>query len=45
LNSRWIARIVGILLLLAFIILMADLQSRLVRMQRTKDRPAPAGTR
>lgn len=35
-NPRWIARIAGILLLLAFLLLLANLQSRLVEMQRTR---------
>ena len=45
LNSRWIARIVCILILLAFFLLMADLQSRLVRLQQNQGKPAPSATR
>lgn len=43
-NSRWIARIVGVLILLAFFLLMAHLQSRLLQM-RPQDRPASTSTR
>ena len=44
-SARWIARIVAVLILLAFIILMANLQTKLVKMQRSQPRPAPTSTR
>jgi hypothetical protein len=43
-NSRWIARAIGILMLLAFILLMANLQRRLIDMQQMR-KPAPARAR
>lgn len=45
LNSRWLARIVAVLILLAFFLLMAHLQSRLVQIKQTRDRPEPTSTR
>jgi hypothetical protein len=41
-NSRWIARIVALMILVIFFLLMAHLQSRLVRLQKAQ--PAPAAT-
>jgi hypothetical protein len=43
-SVRWIVRLAGLLLLLVFLILLANLQKRLVEMQRDQ-RPAPAKTR
>lgn len=45
LNSRWLARIVAVLILLAFFLLMAHLQSRLVGIKQTRDLPEPTSTR
>jgi hypothetical protein len=33
-SGRWIARIVGLIMLLVFFILMANLQRRLIEMER-----------
>jgi hypothetical protein len=40
-NIRWAARIVGVLLLLVFFLVMANLQRRLVEMRHTRK---PAAT-
>ena len=42
-NSRWAARIIGILLLLGFILLMVNLQKKLVEIQQQGT--APTSTR
>ncbi len=39
-NLRWAARIIGIILLLAFFVVMANLQRRLIEMQRVRKPPA-----
>ena len=33
-NSRWTARVIGILMLIGFLLLLAHLQKRLIEMQR-----------
>ncbi|HEV8661252.1 MAG TPA: hypothetical protein VGS96_21820 [Thermoanaerobaculia bacterium] len=43
-NARWIARIIGILMLIGFIMLLANLQRRLIEIRQTR-RPAPTSTR
>ncbi len=44
-STKWIARIVGLLMLLAFFIIMANLQRKLVEMRQTQqDAPVPATT-
>ena len=35
-SSRWTARIIGILMLVAFLLLLANLQKRLVEIERTR---------
>ena len=35
-NSRWTARIVGIIMLIAFLLLRAHLQTRLVEIERAR---------
>ncbi len=43
-NVRWAARIIGIILLLLFFVVMANLQRRLVELQRVR-KPAATTTR
>jgi hypothetical protein len=43
-NARWGARIALLFILLLFILLMADLQHRLVQMQRMRRPPATSTT-
>ncbi|HEY3054726.1 MAG TPA: hypothetical protein VGK31_02215 [Thermoanaerobaculia bacterium] len=43
-SARWIARIIAIFMLIAFIMLLANLQRRLVEIRQTR-RPAPTSTR
>ncbi len=43
-NARWLARIIGILMLLGFILLMAHLQRRLIEIQKMR-KPAPTRAR
>jgi hypothetical protein len=43
-NSRWVARIIGILMILGFILLMVNLQKKLAEM-REMQRPASTSTR
>ncbi len=43
-NVRWIARILGIILLLLFFVVMANLQRRLVELQHVR-KPAATSTR
>ena len=44
-NSRWVARIVAVLMLLAFFLLMANLQRRLMEMRQMQDQPVQTTTR
>lgn len=43
--NRWAARIVGLLILLIFILLMLNLQSRLQTMQQRRDSASTPGSR
>jgi len=43
-NTRWTARIIGIVMLIAFLLMLANLQKRLAEIQRTH-RPAATSTR
>lgn len=46
-STKWIARIVGLLMLLAFFIIMANMQRKLVEMQRMQQDatvPVPTST-
>ncbi|HSP14423.1 MAG TPA: hypothetical protein VLV78_06705 [Thermoanaerobaculia bacterium] len=43
-NVRWAARIIGIILLLVFFVIMANLQRRLAELQRVR-KPAATSTR
>jgi hypothetical protein len=43
-NSRWAARIIGILMVLGFILLMVNLQKKLAEMRNTQ-RPSATSTR
>ncbi len=42
--NRWAVRIAGLLMLLMFLFLFAQLQKQLIELQKTR-RPAPARTR
>lgn len=39
-NARWVARIVAVIILLVFFLVMANLQRRLIELQRTRKPPA-----
>ncbi|GAC1434620.1 MAG: hypothetical protein NVSMB68_07030 [Thermoanaerobaculia bacterium] len=43
-NARWTARIIGIVMVIALLLLLANLQRRLVEIERTR-RPAATSTR
>ena len=39
-SSRWVVRIVGILMLLGFLLIFAHMQRRLIEMQKMRKPPA-----
>lgn len=43
-NSRWTIRIIGIVMLIGLLLLLANLQKRLIEIQRNR-RPAATSTR
>lgn len=43
-NTRWTARIIGIVMLIAFLLVLANLQKRLAEIRRTHS-PAATSTR
>ncbi|HEX9163819.1 MAG TPA: hypothetical protein VF980_19070 [Thermoanaerobaculia bacterium] len=43
-TSRWTARIIALLILIVFVLMMANLQRRLIELQRAR-RPAATSTR
>ena len=42
--NRWAVRIIGILILIVFLLLMANLQNKLVQLQRARAAQAPPTT-
>lgn len=42
--NRWAARIIGILMLIVFLLLMMNLQRKLIQMQRSRGTPATSTT-
>ena len=43
-NTRWVARIIGIIMVIGFLLLLANLQKKLVEMQQLQG-TAPTSTR
>ena len=44
-SSRWVVRIIGIVMLIAFLLLLGSLQKRLVEIERARRTTTSTGTR